>query len=82
MPSQAQREQFLWRPSDNSVETNHRYDREAEKWYLSYQSAKRKHTRRPLQGAVGVIGLLLSLAYNIIWMIVILVKRLYSPISK
>ena len=83
MPSQAEREtNFIWRPSDNSVQTNLRYDLEAEKWFLAYQGARRKHTRPSFQESVGFVGLLLSLVFNLIWLMGFLVVRLFKWVRK
>lgn len=83
MPSQAKQEaDFIWRPSDNSVQTTHKYDREAEKWYLSYQAAIKKHNGKPFQESMTVIGLVLSLVLNIIWVVGLLLVKFLNWLNK
>lgn len=67
------RDNFQWRPNDNSVTTNLRYSLEAEKWTKAFQSASTKSTAsfsRDLQ----VIGLIFSLVTNIIFFILICIS--------
>lgn len=79
MPSQAEREaNFIWRPSDNSVQTNLRYELESEKWYLGFEAARRKHNRPSFQETAGVIGLVLSFIGHlllIVWLLGVHIVR-------
>ena len=54
------RDNFLWRPNDNSVTTNIRYSLEAEKWTRAFKSASTKSTVS-LGEALGTVGLILSI---------------------
>jgi DNA segregation ATPase FtsK/SpoIIIE-like protein len=54
------RDNFLWRPNDNSATTNIRYSLEAEKWTKAFQSASTKSTVS-LGEALGTVGLILSI---------------------
>lgn len=62
---------FRWRPNDNSVTTNLRYDLEAEHWVKSYKSALEKNKPANFTKDLAVIGLIISLVFNIIWFILI-----------
>jgi len=42
MPTQSDRQNYQWRPNDNSVQTNLRYDLEAEHWTRAFKSAQMK----------------------------------------
>lgn len=83
MPSQAQREaEFNWRPSDDSVATTHKYDREAEKWYLSFRAAERKHRPRNIQEDLKVIGAILSLVFSLLWLVGLVLVKFLKWMSK
>ena len=83
MPSQVQREaQFNWRPSDDSVATTHKYDREAEKWYLSFKAAERKHRPRNIKEDLSVIGLVLSLVFSLVWLLALVLVKFFKWVSK
>ena len=60
------RDNFQWRPNDNSVPTNLRYRLEAQKWTDAFQSASVKSSAS-FSKDLQVIGLVLSLAVNIIF---------------
>lgn len=62
------RDNFQWRPNDNSVTTNLRYSLEAEKWTKAFQSASTKSTAN-FSKDFFVIGLIFSLVINIIFLI-------------
>lgn len=73
MATQGERQDYLWRPNDNSVTTRTRYDLEAEHWYRAFKSAERKHRPTSLKSDLAVIGLLLSLATSLVILVVMLV---------
>ena len=64
------RDNFQWRPNDNSVTTNLRYSLEAQKWTDAFQSASAKSTAS-FSKDLQVIGLILSLITNLIFFILI-----------
>lgn len=83
MPSQAQRQtDFIWRPSDDSVATTHKYDRESEKWFLSFKSAERKHRPRNINEDLSVIGLVLALVFNLIWLLGLILVKIFKWLNK
>lgn len=63
------RDNFVWRPNDNSVTTNLRYDLEAAHWVKAFKGAS-VNTTASLGEVLGVIGLILSLVFLIIFFIV------------
>lgn len=71
MPTQGERQDFLWRPNDNSVTTRTRYDLEAEHWYRSFKAAERKHRPRSFKEDLSVIGLVFQLVFSLIFLIVV-----------
>lgn len=73
MPTQGERQDYLWRPNDNSVTTRTRYDLEAEHWYSSFKAAERKHRPRSIKEDLSVIGLVFQLVFSLLALIVILV---------
>lgn len=72
MPAQGERQDYLWRPNDNSVTTITRYDLEAEHWYKSYKSAEMKHKKTSINDSLNVISLFVSLVFSLLTLIVIL----------
>jgi len=66
----ANRDNFQWRPNDNSVTTNLRYSLEAQKWTDAFQSASAKSTAS-FSKDLQAIGLILSFGVNIIFFILI-----------
>ncbi|MGV6831290.1 MAG: hypothetical protein ACWA5P_07000 [bacterium] len=76
MATQGQRQDFLWRPNDNSVTTRTRYDLEAEHWYRSFKAAERKHRPRNIKEDLGVIGLIFQLVFSLIALIVLSIVEL------
>ena len=82
MPTQGERQQYLWRPNDESSTTRARYDAEADHWYRSFKSAERKHTPVSIGETFGVIGLILSLFLNLILLIVLLLTDLIKYLRK
>ncbi|WP_415374221.1 hypothetical protein [Patiriisocius sp. Uisw_017] len=82
MPTQGERQDFLWRPNDESSTTRARYDAEAEHWYRSFKSAERKQASAPIGETFGVIGLVLSLTLNLMLLIVLLLSDLLKYLRK
>lgn len=75
------RDKYLWRPNDNSVKTNLRYDIEASKWMDSIKNSSPSPT--PSFGEVsGFLGLLFSFVFNLIWFIALNVIDLVKWIRK
>jgi hypothetical protein len=83
MSIQAHREaEFKWRPSDDSVATTHKYDREAEKWYLSFKAAERKHRPRNIKEDLRVIGAVLTLVFSLLWLVSLVMVKFFKWMSK
>ena len=71
MPTQGERQDYLWRPNDNSVTTRTRYDLEAEHWYRSFKAAERKHKPSSIRSDLSVIGLFIQLTFSLLTLIII-----------
>jgi len=71
MPTQGERQDYLWRPNDNSVTTRTRYDLEAEHWYRSFKAAERKHKPSSFRSDLSVIGLFIQLTFTLLTLIVV-----------
>lgn len=83
MPSQAEREaQFIWRPNDNSSTTLTRYSQEARHWVRAVNDAQKEANRKPFQESMTVISLMLSLVFNLIWLVVLVLVKFFKWISK
>jgi len=65
-----QNNNFQWRPNDNSVTTNLRYDLEMNHWLKSFKSSTVSSTFK-FSSSFVVIGLIFSLAINLIFFILI-----------
>ena len=71
MPTQGERQGFLWRPNDNSITTRTRYDLEAEHWYRSFRNAERKLKPSSFRSDLSVIGLFIQLTFTLLTLIVV-----------
>jgi len=71
MPNQGQRQDYLWRPNDNSSTTLTRYDQEAEHWYRAFKNAEEKNKPVDYQNTFTTIGLLISLIFSLLSLITI-----------
>lgn len=69
MATQGQRQDFKWRPNDYSSTTLARYDQEADHWYVAFKNAESRHKPVDYGAAFGFIGLLLNLAFTLIWLL-------------
>jgi hypothetical protein len=78
MATQGQRQDFLWRPNDNSVTTRTRYDLEAEHWVRAFKSAERKHRPSSIKADLNVIGLLIQLVFSLLLLIVLSVIEFFK----
>ena len=66
-----QRDNYNWRPNDNSVTTNLRYDLEAEHWAKSFNSAQMNYSSSA--GSATLVGLFISLVFHVIALVFILI---------
>ena len=67
------RDNFQWRPNDNSVTTNLRYDLEAKHWTRAFKSASMKSSTSSAESFM-VIGLVISMLANIVLFILICIE--------
>lgn len=82
MATQGERQDFKWRPNDNSSTTLTRYDQEAEHWYRAFKNAERKNRPVDFQSVFTFIGLIFSLISSLIVLAVVLLGRLINHIKK
>ena len=80
--TQGERQNYNWRPNDNSVTTRTRYDLEAEHWYRSFKAAERKHKPSSIKSDFGVIGLFVSLAFSLLTLVVLMLIDFFKWIKK
>ncbi|PTM08228.1 MAG: hypothetical protein DA407_08590 [Bacteroidetes bacterium] len=72
--TQGERQNYQWRPNDESSTTRMRYDLEADHWYRSFkEAAERKHKPTSIGSDFGVIGILFSLAFSLVTLLVLLI---------
>ena len=71
MPTQGERQNYLWRPNDESATTRLRFDLEADHWYRSFKSAEMKHRTYSFQSDLSVIGLLINLSASLLVLVVL-----------
>jgi hypothetical protein len=79
MATQGERQNYNWRPNDNSIKTNLRYDLEMNHWLKSMKSSS-SGNGSGVSGNWGatfaVIGLILNFLVIAIWFILILISDL------
>lgn len=69
--TQGERQNYLWRPNDNSSTTRLRYDLEVEHFYKSFKSVESKHKPSSIGTDFGVIGLFISLVFSLLTLVVL-----------
>ncbi len=74
--TQGERQNFLWRPNDNSITTITRYDAEAEHWQRAFKNAESKHKGASLIAILGTIGLFISLVFSLASLILMMMISL------
>jgi len=80
MPTQGQRQNYMWRPNDYSSTTRLRYDMEVNHWLESIKSAQAKTQRST--SSLPFIGLLLGLVINLISVVVLSLTYLFQWIIR
>ncbi|WP_420378772.1 DNA translocase FtsK [Gilvibacter sp.] len=73
MPTAGERQNFLWRPNDNSSTTLARYDLEAEHWVRAFKNAHSKHRPRNYSADLAVVGLFINLFFSLLTVLVIVI---------
>jgi len=76
MATQGQRQDFIFPPNDNSVQTNLRYDLLAEKWVKSRKAAERKYRPSSFKHDLSVIRLVFQLVFSLLAIIVLSIVEL------
>ncbi|WP_417213021.1 hypothetical protein [Bizionia sp.] len=71
MATQGERQNFNWRPNDNSATILTRYSLEAEHWVNAVESAKRKNRTSSFSSDMSVIGLFISLVFSLLTLVVL-----------
>lgn len=77
MVTQSQKENYQWRPNDNSSSTRLKYDLEAEHWTRAFKSAQMKQQSVSFGETLSAIGMVISLIASIILLIVFLLVDLF-----
>lgn len=76
MATQGQRQNFMWRPNTNDSTTLARYDQEAQHWVKAFKSASAPKPN--FLNALGVVGLVLSLVINLVWLLVFALGKFFT----
>ncbi len=74
--TQGERQNFNWRPNTNDSQTLARYDQEAQHWVRAFRNAESHNKKTSLNETLGFIGLVLSLIFSFLGLIIILVVKL------
>jgi hypothetical protein len=81
MATQGERQNFNWRPNDNSSTTLTRYDQEAEHWVRAFKNAERKNQPTNYKSDFQTIGLFISLAFSLISLVIMLIFKIFNWLS-
>ena len=76
MATEEERQGYNWRPNDNSSTTLTRYSLEAEHWVNAVESAKRKNRTSSFSNDIAVIGLIISLVFSLLTLVVLCVTNI------
>lgn len=71
MPTHGERQNYQWRPSDNSSTTRLRYDLEAQHWYKSFKIVELKNKPSYISANLGIIGLFIQLTFTLLTLVVL-----------
>jgi hypothetical protein len=80
--TQGERQDYKWRPNDNSSTTRLRYDLEAEHWYKSFKSAELKNKPSSISADLGVIGIFISLVFSLLTLVVLCLIQLVKWVRR
>jgi hypothetical protein len=75
------RDNFAWRPNDNSATTLLRYDLEAGHWVKAFKSATMNNSAS-LPEVLGFLGLIISFVLLLIYFLILLIIKLVNFIIK
>lgn len=76
MATQGQRQDYLFRPTTNDSTNLARYDEQANLWYRAFKSAERRNMTTDYAGTFNTIGLILSLIFSLILVILLSIVEL------
>lgn len=68
------RQNYQWRPNDESISTRLKYDLEVDHFYRSFLSAQRKYSSK--SNDFKTIKLVFSLSFNLVVLIILAVMQL------
>ena len=73
-----QKQDFVWRPNDNSPSTLLKYDLEAQHWTKAFNSAQRSQAPVNYGEAFGTIGLIIGLAITLLTIVFQLLSMFFK----
>jgi len=77
MPTQGERQNYQWRPNDNSSTTRLRYDLEAEHWLTSIKSTSSRRGSGG-SGSFAFLFTFFALAFNLLNILVLGITMLFK----
>lgn len=81
MSSQAEREaNYIWKSHMRDSVNLTRFDSEAQLWVRAFENASRP--KPTFNETIGTIGLVLSFIVNLIWLVGLILVKLFKWISK
>ncbi|MBD0833763.1 hypothetical protein [Aestuariibaculum sediminum] len=72
MATRSERQDYSWRPNDNSVSTQLKYELEAQHWHRAFKHADQKNKPITIGQDLKVIGLIFTLIVSILTWVVLL----------
>ena len=82
MQTAGERQNFQWRPNDNSATTRVKYDLEAEHWLRSFKSAEISQKSGSFASDLAGIGLVFGLVINLFNIVIILITMFLKWVFK
>tara|TARA_R110000796_G_scaffold146955_3_gene263702 strand:- start:6065 stop:6433 length:369 start_codon:yes stop_codon:yes gene_type:complete len=82
MQTSGERQNFQWRPNDNSATTRVKYDLEAEHWLRSFKSAEMSQKNSSFSSDLNGIGLVFGLIINLFNITIMLITMFLTWIFK
>lgn len=82
MPTQGQRQDFLWRPNNNDSTTLTRYSLEAEHWVKAVKSAEFNSKPKDWGAIFGTFGAVFMFFYAFVVLITSLLQKLFNWASE
>lgn len=82
MPTQGERQGYLFRPTTRDSVNLARYDEQADLWYKAFKNAERKNKPTDYRSTFNTIGLLISLFVSLLVLIVLSLIQLIKWLRK